>query len=65
MKDELKKIYDEGLNLFGHPQEYNGIKLYPILIKDIKYVFITIVEVYLYWERSSCDRSHGLLLGQL
>jgi hypothetical protein len=37
MKDYLRKTYDEGLDIFGHPQEFRGIKLYPILLKDIKY----------------------------
>jgi hypothetical protein len=37
MKDYLRKTYDEGLDLFGYPQDYRGIKIYPILLKDIKY----------------------------
>jgi hypothetical protein len=37
MKDYLRKNYDEGLDLFGYPQIYKQIKLYPILLKDIKY----------------------------
>ena len=37
MKDELIKIYDEGKDIFGLPQTYKGIDLYPILLKDLKY----------------------------
>jgi hypothetical protein len=37
MKDYLLKTYDPGLDIFGYAQEYRGIKLYPILLKDIKY----------------------------
>ena len=37
MKDYLQKIYDEGKDVFGHPQEYNGLKIYPIKLKDVKY----------------------------
>jgi len=37
MKDYLRKTYDEALDIWGYPQDYRGIKIYPILLKDIKY----------------------------
>jgi hypothetical protein len=37
MKDELKKNYRTEYDIFGLPQEYRGIKLYPILLKDLEY----------------------------
>ena len=37
MKEELKKTYDEGNDIFGYPQVYKGIELYPIKIRDVKY----------------------------
>lgn len=37
MKDYLKKNYDEGNDIFGYPQVYKGIELWPIKIKDLKF----------------------------
>lgn len=37
MKEELVKIYNEGNDIFGYPQEYKGLLLYPIKIKDTKF----------------------------
>jgi hypothetical protein len=35
MKQELEKIYKKENDVFGYPQEYKKVKLYPILLKDI------------------------------
>jgi hypothetical protein len=37
MKDYLKKDYDDGLDIFGLPQSYRGVRLFPLKMKDIKY----------------------------
>jgi hypothetical protein len=37
MRQDLLKIYDEGKDVFGDPQIYKGVELYPILMKDLKY----------------------------
>jgi hypothetical protein len=35
MRDDLKKLYKDQNDIFGQPQIYKGIKLYPILLKDL------------------------------
>jgi len=37
MKEYLRKNYDEGADIFGDPQVYKTIKLWPIKIRDLKY----------------------------
>ena len=37
MDDSIKSIYKEEYDIWGYPQEYKGLKIYPIKIKDIKY----------------------------
>ena len=37
MKEFLRKNYKMGNDIFGLPQEYKGIKLYPIKLKDLNY----------------------------
>lgn len=37
MKKSLKKIYNYGNDIFGLPQQYKGVDLYPIKVKDLKY----------------------------
>jgi len=37
MRQDIEKIYNEGNDIFGLPQIYKGINLYPILLKDLKY----------------------------
>jgi hypothetical protein len=37
MREDLKKNYNEGNDIFGKPQTYKNINLYPILLKDLKY----------------------------
>jgi hypothetical protein len=34
MREELRKLYVSGNDIFGYPQMYKGISLYPIKIKD-------------------------------
>ncbi len=35
MKEELKRIYKEENDALGLPQDYKGIKIYPIKVKDV------------------------------
>jgi len=44
MNSVVAKIYDHNKDLWGYPQEYKGIKIYPIKLKDLKYqnLFYTI-----------------------
>ena len=37
MNDEAKKYYDEDKSIFGLPQLYRGLELYPLKIKDFYY----------------------------
>lgn len=38
MNNELKKIYSENNDIWGLPQEYKGIKFYPIKLVDSEYL---------------------------
>jgi hypothetical protein len=37
MNEQVKKNYKPENNIFGLPQEFKGLKLYPILLKDLHY----------------------------
>jgi len=36
MNDSIRSIYREECDIWGYPQEYKGLKIYPIKIKDIE-----------------------------
>jgi hypothetical protein len=38
MKPNLQKMYNENLDIWGKPQKYRDINLYPILLKDNEYL---------------------------
>ena len=35
MNEELQKIYKEDYDVIGNPQEYKGLKIYPIKVADV------------------------------
>lgn len=37
MNEAIKKIYKPENNIFGLPQDFKGLKIYPILVKDLSY----------------------------
>lgn len=38
MNEQIKKIYSDNNDIWGLPQEYKGIKLYPLKLTDTKYL---------------------------